>query len=123
MTFNPAELATYEEARQLRTFLNSTQAFKNNPILPGDDEAAAPPVANPNFPWLPPLTPQVGIYLPSWVSGPHADPEPAIGTSYFLHFRMSNGHLGFNVGLCREKFRSFPNSPDYVVSELAKEMI
>src|SRR6266404_9081487 len=106
--FNPAQLSTYAEARALRDFINSTQYFAMNPILLGDDEFGVKPITNPNFPWLPPIIPQVGIYLPTWSGGPHGDIEPRIGDSQFLHFRMQNGKFGFNVGLWREKFKSYP---------------
>lgn len=123
MLFNSSQLATYAEARVLRDYLNSTQQFADNRILLGDDEANSAPVPNPNFPWLPPSVafPRAGIYLPTWAAGPHGDAEPNQGDSLFLHFRYTNGREGFNVGLAREKFKSFPNSPGYVVDELARE--
>lgn len=122
-TFNAAQLATYSEARALRDYLNSTQQFAANPILPGDDESNSAPVPNPNFPWLPPTVafPRAGIYLPTWTPGPHADPEPNADAALFLHFRYANGKEGLNVGLAREKFKSFPNSPSYVLDYLATE--
>ncbi len=123
MPFNPTQLATYAEARALRDYLNSTQQFAANPILPGDDESNSTPVPNPNFPWLPPTVafPRAGIYLPTWDAGPHADPEPNQDASLFLHFRYTNGREGFNVGLYRTKFQAFPNSPGYVLKNLADE--
>ncbi len=125
MSFNPAQLATYAEARALRDFLNATQPFQANLILPGDDEGNSAPVPNPNFPWLPPSVPnpRAGIFLPTWATGPHGDPEPQDGAALFLHFRSTNGHQEYNVGLCREKFKSFgPNGVDYVLRTLAEEM-
>ena len=122
ISFNPTNLATYDEARALRDYLNSTQAFAANPILSGDDEIAPAPVPNPNFPWLPPVVPAVGIYLPYWVGGPGGFPEPADGSAMFLHFRTFNGREGFNVGLVREKFKSFPANADYVLQVLAADM-
>jgi len=119
-SFNVSQLATYDEARALRDYLNSTQAFAANPILPGDDEIAPAPVPNPNFPWLPPITPNVGIYLPTW--GDTGGAEPNDGAALFLHFRTTNGRQGFNVGLVREKFKSFPANTDYVLGVLAADM-
>lgn len=123
MPFNAAQLATYSEARALRDYLNSTQQFAANPILAGDDEANSAPVPNVNFPWLPPTVafPRAGIYLPTWSPGPHGDPEPSADTAQFLHFRYANGREGFNVGLYRTKFQSFPANPAYVLDNLAAE--
>lgn len=123
MPFNTAQLSTYAEARVLRDYLNSTQQFAANPILLGDDETNSTPVPNPNFPWLPPSVafPRAGIYLPTWSAGPHGDPEPSQDSALFLHFRYTNGREGFNVGLAREKFKSFPASPGYVLDQLAQE--
>ncbi len=123
MPFNDAQIATYAEARALRDYLNSTQQFAANPILGGDDEGNAVPIPNPNFPWLPPTVAfhRAGIYIPTWVAGPHGDPAPNSGEAQFLHFRYTNGREGFNVGLAREKFKSFPNSTSYVLDNLAAE--
>ena len=121
MTFNPSQLASYAEARALREYLNSTQQFASNPILAGDDQSAPAPVPNPNFPWLPPIIPRVGIYLPAWTAGPHADPEPSQGEELFLHYRLANGREGFNVGLWIDKFKRYPGSPLYVLTTLATE--
>lgn len=123
--FNSTQLASYDEARALRDYLNALQPFAGNQILPGDDELNSTPVANPNFPWLPPTVafPRAGIFLPTWSSGPHGDPEPNDGAGrLFLHFRTTLGHQAYNVGLCIDKFKRFPASPDYVVRALASEM-
>ncbi len=124
MSFNPAQLASYDEARALRSLLNATPQFANNQILPGDDEIPTPALApDPNFPWLPVAVPaKPGIYIPEWSNVPGAGPAPNEGNKYWLHYRCQNGKEGFNVGLCREKFRSYPNSPNYVVDQLAAEM-
>ncbi len=121
-TFNPAQLATYAEARALRDAINHNQRFVANPIIPGDDELAPVPVPDPNFPWLPPKVPTVGIYIPHWESGPHGDVIPSDGDKLFLHFRMKDGKDGFNVGLWRDKFERYPNSPEYVFMSLAADV-
>lgn len=122
MAFNPAQLASYDEARALREVVNNSQLFALNPILSGDDEGLPAPAPNPNFPWLPPVVPRVGIYLPVWVAGPHADPEPAEGDRLWLHYRFRNGKQGFNVGLWIDKFKRYPQSPYYVLSALAADV-
>ncbi len=120
VSFNSAQLATYNEARALRSLLNATPQYASNQILPGDDEFPAPaPVPDPNFPWMPVVVPaKPGIFQPEW--GVTGGPEPSIGDAFFLHFRYANGAVT-NVGLSREKFRSYPNSPNYVVDQLAAE--
>jgi ATPase subunit of ABC transporter with duplicated ATPase domains len=67
-----------------------------------------------------------GIYRPMWLSGPGSFPEPSYtdenGWKYFyLHYRFKNGGEGMNVGLIIDKFKRYPTSPLYVLSELAKE--
>ncbi len=121
-TFNPAQLATYAEARALRDAMNNTQSFQANPILPGDDETAPAPVPDPNFPWLPPKVPNVGIYIPHWESGPHGDVVPNDGDRLFLHYRMKDGKSGFNVGLWIDKFKRYPAAAEYVIRSLAMDV-
>ncbi len=119
-TFAPEQLASYDQARSLRDFLN---IFKFG-ILPGDDQNGAQVITDPNFPWLPPKTATPGIYRPPWESGPAGFPEPngtlPDGTkTYFLHYRCSNGKDGINVGLCIDKFKRYPGNPAYVIGQLA----
>lgn len=125
MTFNPNQLASYAQARALRDYLNSAPQFAGRNVLPGDDEqgAGSVTVPNPNFPWLPPKVIQVGIYIPSWTAGPHADPEPNDNDKLFLHFRFVNGFEGANVGLMLDKFSRYPSSPMYVLTALAQEIL
>ncbi len=123
--FNVAQLASYNEARALRDYINSTQEFisKNNLILPGDDETAPVAAKNPNFPWLPVTVPQFGIFLPSWSPGPAGDPEPNDGEGrLWLSFRMQNSNT-FNVGLWIDKFKRYPDAPGYVLRTLADETV
>src|SRR5678816_3712480 len=119
MAFNTNQLASYDEARALRDYINSTQQFAENNILAGDDEGSPVPQPDPNFPWLPPITPKVGIYLPSW--GATGGPIPSDGDKLFLHYRMTNGKEGLNVGLWIDKFKRYPGNPSYVLGQLAAD--
>lgn len=121
MSFNPAQLASYFDARSLRAYLNSTPQFAKNQILGGDDEIVAPVEPDPNFPWLTPLPPTFGIYVPVWSNVPGAGPAPNDGDKLWLHFATANGRKGFNVGLAIDKFKRYPASPEYVVRALAEE--
>jgi hypothetical protein len=126
VTFNPEELATYEEARAIRDLLNSDTRFAGAQILMGDDENGATPQVNPNFPWLPPIVPQLGIHRLVWEGGPGGFQEPGISNAKFLHFRFSNGFDGMNVGLVRQKFKAYmlagPAGASYVMDQLAAEV-
>ncbi len=106
-TFNPAQLSTWAGAMALVKVINGSNQFQSAgiSILPQD-----------------PTHQHSGAYLPPWDPGPHGDPEPHIGDAFWIHFRYSNGMEGMNAGLVREKFRSFPNSPDYVLGQLLIEV-
>ncbi len=108
--FNPAELATWVQARQYAKILSS------GPIVVGGGvhvENHDPGVS--------------GIYIPNWDGGPggFAEPnsvDPVTGVkSLFLHYRFLNGATGMNVGLIIDKFKRYPNSPFYVLTALAQE--
>jgi len=105
--FNPAQLATWAEAMQLVKVINGSQLFQAAGlfVLPQD-----------------PQHKNSGAYIPYWVSGPGGFQEPVNGNQFFIHFRYSNGMQGMNAGLVREKFRSFPNSPVYVLGTLLAEV-
>lgn len=116
--FNNSQLASYDEARALRTFLGSRLG---GGVLDGDDEHGIQTVSNPAMPWMPP-TPQVpGIYVPTWEGGPAGFQIPSDGNRKFLHFRLKNGAEGMNVGLIIDKFSRYPNSAEYVLRALADE--
>ena len=118
--FNEKQLATYEEARALRELLNHYGV--GGGIAPGDDSAGVQMVSNPNFPWLPPLPlSKPGIFIPPWEGGPTGFAVPSSGEAKFLHFRFANGAEGMNIGLCREKFKSFPLAAAYVFNTLNQE--
>ena len=124
-TFNPEQLCSYSEARALRDALNADPRFAAPwNILPGDDEFGNKPVSNPNFPWLPPTYPQIGIFVPPWEPGPHSDPVPFEPPDrYWLHFRIAaKPAIAFNVGLMIDRFRRYPNAPNYVVGQLSAEI-
>ncbi len=105
--FNPAQLATWEEAMKLVALINGSQLFQSAGlfIIPQDPKHL-----------------HSGAYIPSWVSGPGGFQEPVNGNQYFIHFRYNNGMEGMNAGLVREKFKSFPNSPTYVLGTLLVEV-
>lgn len=103
----------------MRLYINASPQFASNQILPGDDEDGVPTEQNPNFPWLPPVEIEIGIYIPSWDN--QGGPQPSDGDSYWLCYRMENGVDGLNVGLWRTKFQKYPNNPQYVLDELAKD--
>ena len=105
--FNPAQLATWAEATALVKLINASAQFQAAGlfILPQD-----------------PLHVHSGAFIPSWVSGPGGFQEPVNGNQYFIHFRYNNGFEGMNAGLVREKFRSFPLSPAYVIGTLLAEV-
>lgn len=119
--FNLSQLATYAEARALRDLLNSDTRFARCQALPGDDEGGSTPTVNANFPWLPPIVPQLGIHRLVWDGGPGGFAEPANGDSKFLHFRFANGRDGINVGLCIDLFRRYPgpSGASYVLGKIA----
>ena len=108
--FNIAQLATWEQAREYASKLSS------GPIVVGG--GVKPETSNSNT---------SGIYIPEWLPGPAAFPEPHFFDEvsgkkyYFLHFRFRNGAEGMNIGLIMDKFRRYPNSPVYVMSVLAAE--
>ena len=108
--FNIAQLATWDQAREFATKLGA------GPIVVGD--GVKPETSNPNT---------SGIYIPIWLPGPAAFPEPHFFDEvtgkkyYFLHYRFRNGAEGMNVGLIMDKFKRYPNSPAYVMMALAAE--
>jgi hypothetical protein len=123
-SFNPAQLATYVEARQIAMLL--TAAGIGGGVRPGDDEHGEVEVLNPNMPWLPSVRQIPGIYVPYWLAGPGGFEEPfsndGVTKKFWLHFRFRNGMEGVNVGLVRELFLSYPKSPAYVLNTLSHEV-
>ncbi len=107
-SFNVAQLATWEQARDIAAKLSQGFFVVGNGV--------APEGQNPNT---------SGIYVPVWLTETgfqapqHVD---ANGNQYlYLHFRFNNGAEGMNVGLVREQFKRYPTSPIYVTKCLADE--
>jgi len=88
MTFNPAQLATWAEARELvktiDAFRQATGVNMGGGVVPETKD------------WQ-----TSGIFVPSWVGGPGGFPEPndAEHDKFWLHYRFFNGRSGVNVGL------------------------
>jgi hypothetical protein len=107
-SFNVAQLATWEQARDLAARLSQ------GPLVVGNGVAAES--QNPDT---------SGIYIPAWLTqtgfqAPHY--VDADGNQFlYLHFRFNNGAEGMNVGLVREQFKRYPTSPMYVTKCLADE--
>jgi hypothetical protein len=109
-SFNIAQLATWEQARELAAKLGAGPIVVGGGVKPENADQS-----------------RSGIYRPDWLPGPAAFPEPHFFDQqtglkyYFLHFRFQNGAEGMNVGLIMDKFGRFPSSPLYVMSVLAAE--
>lgn len=106
VTFNDAQLSTWENAIKYAKLINTSPQFlaAGVQILPQD-----------------PAHIHSGAYIPSWLSGPGGFQEPIDGDKFFIHYRFNNGFEGMNAGLVQDKFRRFPSSPAYVLSQLLKE--
>lgn len=108
--FNPAQLSTWDKARDLAARLSEGPIVVGGGVMP---ETSDPKTS--------------GIYIPEWLGGPGQFPEPsgadeASGEkTYFLHYRFRNGAKGMNVGLIADRFRRYPTSPIHVLSGLAEE--
>lgn len=112
--FNIAQLATYEQAKDLAARLSNGPIIVGGGVKAGTDEAGSIHVTD------------CGIYRPVWNEQPWSQEpfyeNPATGEKfYFLHFRFNNGTEGMNVGLINDKFSRYPMSPLYVMGEIAKE--
>jgi hypothetical protein len=111
VAFNPAQLSTWAEATHWASVLSNSQPFlaAGISIKPQIVTSAATE------------TNHSGIYIPTWTFGPGA-PIPHGDGTFWLHFYWSNGMQGMNAGLVREKFKSFPTSPLYVIGQLLLEV-
>jgi hypothetical protein len=112
VAFNPAQLSTWAEATHWASMLSKSPAFQVAGI-----SIQPQLVNNPS----PSETHHSGIYIPTWTFGPGA-PIPHGDGTFWLHYFWSNGMQGMNAGLVREKFRSFPASPLYVIGQLLLEV-
>jgi hypothetical protein len=97
VSFNPNQLATWKQARELKSRINSSRPFKNVGISVTD------------------------IFIPEWVGGPGGFQEPQAGGTYWLHFNFSNGSVN-NVGLILTEFGIYPESPGYVFTWLLTQV-
>lgn len=98
-TFNPQQLATWEEAKELAAKIEAfrlAQGVKmGGGVLPETTDANTS-----------------GIYVPSWSGGPGGFPEPsdAANNKFWLHYRFANGRTGVNVGLILDGLRRYNNN-------------
>jgi hypothetical protein len=110
-TFNPAQLATWDDARvlvvRMNNFRQKTGALLGGGVVPETTDANTS-----------------GIYVPSWTGGPGGFPEPndVENLKYWLHFRFANGVSGVNVGLILDKLARYGNNEMYVFSSLANDL-
>jgi len=109
--FNPAQLATWDEARKLAadidTFRHTTGVLMGLGVAPEIGDANTS-----------------GIYVPSWVGGPGGFPEPhdSATNRFWLHFRFNNRVSGINVGLILDKIARYGGNTMYVFSSLANDL-
>src|ERR1035438_1643780 len=75
VSFNPNQLATWKQARELKSKINSSRPFKNVGVSVTD------------------------IFIPEWVGGPGGFQEPQAGGTYWLDrksTRLNSSHLGIS---------------------------
>jgi hypothetical protein len=110
-TFNPAQLATWEQATQLAAqideFRQQTGQRLGGGVLPVTKDQNTS-----------------GIYVPTWDGGPAGFPEPSDlpAQSYWLHFRFANGAAGINVGLILDKLKRYGGNTMYVFTSLGADL-
>jgi hypothetical protein len=91
-TFNPAQLATWGEARDLA---HRIEAFRQTSgVKMGGGVVSETTNADTS-----------GIYVPHWEGG---------SQKFWLHFRFANGRAGVNVGLILDLLRRYGNNEWYV---------
>jgi len=113
--FNPAQLATIEEAREIARLINSTPMALTDRDPEPIGGGILPESKDPKL---------SGIYDPVWltVNEPTAPPSSDRPGALFLHFRFANGCDAINVGLVREQFKRYPSAPLYVLRQLRIEV-
>ncbi len=101
-TFNSAQLATWQQARDLAAQIEAFRQAQGLYMAGG----VVPETADPNT---------SGIYVPSWSGGPGGFPEPndAPDGAFFLHYRFVSGRVS-NVGLILDKIKRFGGNEMYV---------
>lgn len=109
--FNPAQLATWEEAKTLAAKIEAFRVSSGIPMGGG----VRPETASMDT---------SGIYVPSWEGGPEGFPEPndALNGKFWLHFRFWNGAAGLNVGLILDKLARYGGNERYVFGSLANDL-
>ena len=107
--FNSAELTTLQEAVDFRKRLNYAPSFYKRALQ--------------ILPWWGEVDNRTsGIFIPLWEGGPGGFEIPNDGLSHWYHYRFSNGFEGMNAGLVRDRFARYPNSPLYVIEQIALEV-
>ncbi len=110
-SFNPAQLATWDDARALAAKIENFRITSG--VLMGGGVKIETKDFNTS-----------GIYVPSWSGGPGGFPEPndAAHESFWLHFRFNNGTSGINVGLILDKLARYGGNEMYVFGSLANDL-
>lgn len=109
--FNPAQLATWEQAKTLaasiESFREATGAAMGGGVRPVSNDLL-----------------NSGIYVPTWDGGPQGFPEPSDPSknAYWLHFRFVNGVSGINVGLILDKLARYGGNVMYVFMSLSGDL-
>jgi hypothetical protein len=109
--FNPAQLATWDQARDLAQHIDAFRQ-KTGALMGG---GVAKETTNVDT---------SGIYVPDWQGGPEGFPVPndtSVG-KYWLHFRFNNGASGVNVGLILDKIARFGGNEAYVFMAIANDL-
>jgi hypothetical protein len=110
-TFNPAQLATWQEAHDLaarmEAFRLNTGSFLGGGVSAETENAETS-----------------GIYVPFWTGGPGGFPEPndSANKKFWLHFRFNGGKSGLNVGLILDKLRRYNDNEMYVFMSLSNDL-
>lgn len=117
MSFNLAQLATLDQAKELAAQINATKFANGTPegvqigggILPYSETNA-----------------QSGIYLPDWLtntgSEPPSETNPEGQREFYYHFRFRNGVEGVNVGLILDMLQRHWTAPMYVLKLVFDEV-
>lgn len=110
-TFNPAQLATWDEAKELAAKI---EAFRQKT---GNWMGGGVKVETNNVDTS-------GVYVPFWEGGPEGFPEPndAGNGKFWLHFRFNNGASGLNVGLILDKLARYGGNEYYVFGSLSNDL-
>ena len=118
MSFNLAQLATLDQAKELAAQINATKFVDpktGQPALIGRGVAA---YSENNA--------ISGIYIPEWLTdaGFEAPSEvnPEGQREFYYHFRFQNGVEGVNVGLVLDRLQRYPSAPAYVLKALFDEV-